>query len=251
MKGRRFIAPQVERDDVRYAIGKVLLLLCASVMALHLAAVVVRIRTRPEAGALADFLALLNGGHERSLASWWTSALLMACCGTAIVAGRLARNTGGDAARRAGRAWIVLAVVFGLLSLDEIVSLHERGAEWAAAVFETGSLLASLGWTIPAALVLVVSLVVLVPAIRAVPPRPRTIILAGLATSIAGALGMEVLNVLLVDAGARYLWRHLVMTLEEAAEMVGVVIVLLGVLTALRVRWADGRLTLTYDDTGR
>ncbi|TDC46745.1 hypothetical protein E1212_26205 [Jiangella ureilytica] len=238
------MTPPAERDDVRYTIGKVLLLLCATVVALHLAAVAVRSLARPD-GAPADVLALLNGGHERSLASWWTSALLIACALTAVVAGRLAET------RKAGRAWVVLAAVFALLSLDEIVSLHERGAEWAAAVFESGSLLARLGWTIPAAAVLVLSLVVLVPAFRVIPARPRTVILAGLATSIAGALGMEVLNVLLADAGARYLWRHLVMTLEEAAEMVGVVIVLLGVLTALRVRWADGRLTLTYDATGR
>ncbi|RIQ31030.1 hypothetical protein [Jiangella rhizosphaerae] len=242
---QRRIASPFARDDVRYAIGRALLLGCAVVMALHLLAVVVRMRTRPEGGVLADVLALLNGGHERSLASWWTSALLVACCAAALVAARLARGAGEGGA---ARAWAVLAAVLGLLSLDEIVSLHERGAEWAAAVFETGSLLARLGWTIPAAAILVASLVVLVPAFRAVPRRARLIVVAGLATSIAGALGMEVLNVLLVDAGARYLWRHLAMAVEEAAEMAGVVIVLLGVLTAVRVSWNERGMALAYDD---
>lgn len=237
--------PRVARDDARYSIGRTLLLGCAVVMALHLVAVVVRIRTRPEGGALADVLALLNGGHERSLASWWTSALLVACCMAALVAARLARGAGAGGA---ARAWAVLAIVLGLLSLDEIVSLHERGAEWAAAVFETGSLPARLGWTIPAAAILAASLVVLVPAFRAVPWRARRIVVAGLATSIAGALGMEVLNVLLVDAGARSLWRHLAMAVEETAEMTGVVIVLLGVLTAVRVGRSERGLSLTYDD---
>lgn len=241
---RRPTAPLLARDDVRYPIGKALLLGSAVIMVLHLVSVVVRMRTRPEGGVLADVLALLNGGHERSLASWWTSALLVTCCVAALVAARLARAAD---ARRAARAWVVLAVILGLLSLDEIVSLHERGAEWAAAVFETGSLPARLGWTIPAAAVLVVSLFVLVPAFRAIPPRARLVVVAGLATSIAGALGMEVVNVLLVDAGARYLWRHLVMAVEEAAEMAGVVIVLLGVLTAVRVSWSDQRMTLAYD----
>lgn len=36
------------------------------------------------------------------------------------------------------------------------------------------------------------------------------------------------------------------MAVEESAEMVGVVVVLLGVLTAVRVRWADHQLTLAY-----
>jgi hypothetical protein len=170
---------------------------------------------------------------------------LVACCLGAVAAARLA---GGPGTGRAVRAWLVLAVIFALLSLDEVVSLHERGAEWTAAVFETGSLLGRLGWTIPAAAVLLLSLLVLVPAFRALPQRPRVIVLAGLATSIAGALGMEVVNVLLTEAGARYLWRHLAMTVEEAVEMVGVVIVLLGVLTAVRVRWVERQLTVSYVD---
>lgn len=242
---RRIVAPSLDRDDIRYAIGKVLLLVCAAVMALHLVSVAVRSIARPDGRVLADVLALLNGAHERSLASWWTSALLVTCCLAAVVAARLA---GADSRTSpAARGWLVLAVIFALLSLDEIVSLHERGADWAAAVFETGSLLARLGWTIPAAAVLLASLVVLVPAFRAIPSRPRRVIAAGLATSIAGALGMEVVNVLLTDAGARYLWRHLAMAVEEAAEMAGVVIALLGVLTATPAHWAEGRLTLSYD----
>lgn len=84
------------------------------------------------------------------------------------------------------------------------------------------------------------------PAFRAIPARPRTVILTGLATSIVGALGMEVVNVLLTNAGARYLWRHLAMAVEETAEMTGVVIVLLGLLTAVRVRWSERQLTVTY-----
>jgi hypothetical protein len=38
------------------------------------------------------------------------------------------------------------------------------------------------------------------------------------------------------------------MAVEETAEMTGVVIVLLGLLTAVRLQWADRQLTVTYDD---
>jgi hypothetical protein len=245
----RFIAPAFARDDLRYAIGMNLLPICAAIMALHVGSVAVRSLVRPDHGVLSDVLALLNAAQERSLASWWTSALLVICCLMAVAAARLAGS--GSATGRAARHWLVLAVVFALLSLDEVVSLHERGAEWTSAVFETGSLLARLGWTIPAAAALVASLLVLVPAFRTIPARPRVVILAGLATSVAGALGMEVVNVLLTNAGARYLWRHLAMAVEETAEMVGVVIVLLGVLTAVRVRWSERQLTVTYDDADR
>jgi hypothetical protein len=226
------------RGDIRYAVGVVLLACCAVIMGLHVVAVMVRSLARP-GGALADVLALLNAAQERSLASWWTSVLLVGCCLLAVAAGRLAQG---------GWPWVALTLVFALLSLDEVVSLHERGAGWASAIFETSSLLARLGWTLPAAAVLLLSLLFLVPAFRAVPARPRKVILAGLATSTGGALGMEVVNVLLTDAGARYLWRHTAMAVEETAEMTGVVIVLLGLLTAVRLQWADRQLTVTYDD---
>ncbi|TDD18594.1 hypothetical protein E1218_25745 [Kribbella turkmenica] len=224
---------------------RVLLAVCAAIMVLHVVAVGVRTIARPTSGALPDVLALLNAAQERSLASWWTSALLVACCLVATAASLLA--SGGMARGWVTWAWLVLAVVFAVLSLDEVVSLHERGAEWTASVFETSSLLGRLGWTIPATAILVLSLAVLVPAFRALPSRPRLLILAGLTTSIGGALGMEVVNVLLTDAGARYLWRHTAMAVEEAAEMTGVVIVLLGLLTAVQVRRADRQFTVTYD----
>jgi hypothetical protein len=94
----------------------------------------------------------------------------------------------------------------------------------------------------------VASLAVLIPAIRAIPVRARTLVLIGLGTSIAGALGMEVVNVVLTQTGAAHLWQLVAMAVEESAEMVGVVVVLLGVLTAVRVRWADHQLTLAYAD---
>ena len=59
---------------------------------------------------------------------------------------------------------------------------------------------------------------------------------------------MELVNVALSSAGAPYASRLVAMAIEEAAEMTGVVIVLLGVLTAVQVRWTNHHLTLAYAD---
>lgn len=242
-------APTIGSGDVRLATGRILFSICAGIMALHIVSVVMHSLINPGEGAFDDVLALLNAAQERSLAGWWTSALLMTCCLAALVVSRLAGGSGtGFSSSRAAWPWLVLAVVFALLSLDEVASLHERGAKWTAAVIDSSSPLARLGWTIPAAAVLVASLTVLIPAIRAIPARARALVLIGLGTSIAGALGMEVVNVVLTQAGARYGWRLVAMAIEETAEMVGVVVVLLGVLTAVRVQWADHQLTLAYTD---
>jgi hypothetical protein len=241
----RFIAADAGKGDVGPVIGRILFSICASIMALHIVSVVMNGVVDPKAGAFNDVLALLNAAQERSLAGWWTSALLMTCCLAALGASRLA---GAFTSRRAAWPWLVLAMVFALLSLDEVVSLHERGAKWTAAVLDSDSPLARLGWTIPATAILLASLAVLIPAMRAIPVRARALVLIGLGTSIAGALGMEVVNVVLTQAGARYLWRLIAMAIEETAEMVGVVVVLLGVLTAVRIRWAGRQLTVAYTD---
>ena len=244
------VDPAVGKGDVAPAARRILLSICAGIMALHVVSVVVRSQVEPGNGAFADVLALLNAAQERSLAGWWTSALLLACCLAALAASRLARGSGTTfSSGRGAWPWVVLAVVFALLSFDEVVSLHERGAKWTAAVIDSSSPLARLGWTIPAAGILVASLAVLIPAIRAIPVRARVLVLIGLGTSIAGAMGMEVVNVVLTEAGARQLWRSAAMAIEETAEMVGVVVVLLGVLTAVHVRWTDHHLTLAYADT--
>lgn len=246
---QRFVDPAAEEGEVRLATGRFLFSICAGIMALHVVSVVTRSLVEPGEGAFDDVLALLNAAQERSLAGWWTAALLMTCCLAALAAFRLAGGLGtAVTSRGVGWPWLVLAVVFALLSLDEIVSLHERGARWTAAVVDSSSPLARLGWTIPAGAILVASLAILIPAFRAIPARSRTLVLIGLGTSIAAALGLELVNVALSSAGAPYASRLVVMAIEEAAEMTGVVIVLLGVLTAVQVRWTNHQLTLAYAD---
>jgi hypothetical protein len=218
-------------------------------MVLHVAAVVARTIVRPDRGPLVDVFALLDAGQERTLASWWTGALLLGASAAAALVGHLCATASGRS--REVVAWRVLAVLFALLSLDEIVSLHERGSRWTAAVVDADSALTQLGWLLPASVVLVVSMGVLIPTFRALPRRPRNIVVAGLAVSIGGAMGLEFVDVALIDAGAELRWRYIAMALEEAAEMAGVVIMLAGISLAVRIVSADGRLTVIALTAGR
>jgi hypothetical protein len=221
----------------------VLVLGCVIVMVLHVAAVVARTIIRPDSGPLVDVFALLDAGQERTLASWWTGALLLGASAAAAMVGHLCATASGRS--REVVAWRVLAVLFALLSLDEIVSLHERGSRWTAAVVDADSALTQLGWLLPASGVLVLSMGVLIPTFRALPRRPRTVVVAGLAVSIGGAMGLEFVDVALIDAGAELRWRYIAMALEETAEMAGVVIMLAGISLAVRVVSSDGRVTVS------
>lgn len=232
-------------------VTKALLLGSAIVMLAHSVPVLGRSVVPAENTAVRDVLALFDVGQERALAAWWTAALLVAACAGALLVAGLAERAG--AAKREARSWRVVAVVFALLSFDEIASVHERGAAWTKAVVDADSSLVRLGWMIPASVVLVLSLVVLAPAFRALPRRPRTIIVTGLGISIAGALGLELVNVLLADAGAAPRLRSLVLAAEEAAEMGGIVVVLAGISAAVALASGGGFVTARYlrtDDPG-
>lgn len=136
-RGLRKVRQTVLRDDPRSAIGKILVLGCVAVMILHVTAVVGRAIIRPDSGPLVDVFALLDAGRERSLAAWWTAALLVAASVAAAMVAQLAER--GSGRSREIMAWRILAVAFALLSFDEIASLHERGARWTAAAFDADS----------------------------------------------------------------------------------------------------------------
>lgn len=242
--GNDHVSSHWRTGDPRLVVGRLLVVGSVSVMTLHLAVIVARSVSRPESGVLVDVFAMLDAGQERGLAAWWTASMLVIGALGAVLVGHLAR-TGGHRARVVV-AWRLVAVLFALLSFDEIVSLHERGAQWTAAVIDAESEWVRLGWLIPGAGVLAVALVALVPMFRALPARPRRCLLAGLGVAIAAAMGLELAFVLLSDAGVAWRWLHAVMAAEEAAEMAGVITMIAGLAYAVRIRPDRGRLTLDY-----
>jgi hypothetical protein len=218
-------------------------------MVLHVVAVLGRKIIRPEDGVLPVVFALMDAGDERSLGAWWTGGLLFGAALAAVLVARLA--AGPSERRQEVLAWWVMAGLFALLSLDEIVSLHERGAKLTGAVMEAGSPLAKFGWLLPGTALIVLFAGVLIPAFRAIPSRPRGVMIAGFATSIAGAAGMEIAYVVLLDAEAAWRWLFLVMVIEEAAEITGVLIILAGISIAVQIIRTGEGLTLRYKSCDR
>lgn len=245
LPGRRQLSiPTNVRADPRFTFAKILVLGSVIVMSLHTVAITARTIIRPESGVLVDVFALLDAGNERTLAAWWTAGLLLAAALTAAMAAKLAAEA--PARTREPFAWWVLAAIFAVLSLDEIVSLHERGARWTGDVFDYSSPFRRFGWIIPALGILALSLFVLIPAFRAIPRRPRNIVVLGLGIAIAGAMGMEAVGVLLDSADAELRWLYIAGALEESAEMAGVLVVLAGVSTAVTISRRSGSLVLGY-----
>jgi hypothetical protein len=233
---------RLARDDPRIAVVKLLVLGSLAIVVLYAVAILGRKIIRPEEGLLPEVFALLDAGDERTLAAaWWIGGLLFAA---ALAAAFVARLAAGPAQRRREAiAWWVVACLFALLSV-EIVSLHERGARLTGAIIAADSPLRKFGWLPPATVLMVLLGVVLIPAFRALPSQPRAVLIAGLATSIVGAAGMEAAYVVLLDAGAALRWQYPVMVIEEAAEIAGVLLILAGIFMAVQVERASGGVTL-------
>ncbi|WP_413451006.1 hypothetical protein AA0Y32_01080 [Georgenia phoenicis] len=187
--------------------------------------------------------AYLNVGVEANVPTWWSAGMFVAAATLLLLLAALLR-----AENRAG-AWATAAIAAILLafSLDELASLHEQ-------LYQVGRLIVSsetlpyvwLAVGIPLAIGVLVVAVLLA---RRIPAAARPLLLAGLATFFAGAVGMELVGSQLLDGhGPEGSVVVAAYHLEEALEMLGAALVVVAPLRTVRVgRTAQG-VTLTVAD---
>ena len=122
--------------------------------------------------------------------------------------------------------WIGLAVIFTLMAMDEMVSLHELSSRpIREALGITGGALYH-AWVIPAAVFLAFMGVAYLRFLVALPARSRMqFVLAGV-VYVGGALGMELIDTMYASAYGRNLIYGLLATLEEVLEMAGILLFL-------------------------
>ncbi len=166
-----------------------------------------------------DLVGLFSLSYEGNLPTWYSSALLLAC---AVTLGVIAPS----APPRERRYWSLLAAVFGYLSIDEAVGLHEQLNEL---VHLGGALY--FGWILPAgAAVLLLGLAYLRFLWQLPADTRRRFILAGV-LYVGGALVMEIPLGLWTEAhGDAGLGYSLIDFVEESLEMIGAALFLLALL---------------------
>ncbi|WP_156753433.1 hypothetical protein [Actinokineospora pegani] len=181
--------------------------------------------------------------EESNLPTWWSTALLV---GTALAfagVGVLARADG----RPGAWTWWAAAGVLALLSLDDHTSLHERLDTVGRRFVEFDSF--PFYWVVPGALAgLAVAGAMLLLAARLRGPARRCLV-AGLALLLTAALGMELVQGLLLadgETGPRYVLTY---HAEELAENVGVLLMLAAAVLSVRTERAGGGFALRYTGT--
>src|SRR5688572_22379392 len=172
----------------------------------------------PYPDASEEIVGLLSLSYEGNLPTWYSSALLLACSALLALIAR------GAADHR--RRWTLLAVLFGYLSIDESVGLHEQ----LNSLVELGGPL-YYGWILPAAAIVVALGLAYLRFVIALPaPTRRRVILAG-CLYVGGALLMEIPLGLWTEAhGDGNLGYALIDFAEESLEMTGASLFLVALL---------------------
>jgi hypothetical protein len=174
--------------------------------------------TGNSSASLPPLLALFNLDSEANAPTWFSSLLLLGCSALLWAIGRGRRQQAlGGAAR-----WTGLALVFTLLSLDEMAGIHEmllntlRDVGGPAVLVAGITLLAGLGLVLLFASIL-----------RDLPGRVRVGLLLGVGVYVLGAAVLEAadqrFSASTPDAPLAY---ALLTTVEEVLEMVGLVMLL-------------------------
>lgn len=179
-----------------------------------------------------------NLDAERNLGSWYSSVLMIVIALCAYVA-----SSASTSERGPGRAnWLLIAVVFVLMSIDETVGFHETVDAPLRTRFGLAGVLYN-PWILFGALFVVVFALRMVPFLMRLPGGVRLIFLLGGAVYVGGALGLEPVDALLEDRyGEGHVLQRISTTVEETMEMLGLCIFLGGILkylgmTRMTLRW--------------
>lgn len=178
--------------------------------------------------------------EEANLPTWWSSALLVTGALAHLVVALVARTSGAAGAWR----WLVSAAVVGGLSLDDHTQLHERLNGVGAALVDLGTW--PFMWMVPAAGLAAGIVAVLVALAVQLRGWARLNLVLGGVLLVSAALTGELVQGMLLLAGEHGPVYALTVHGEEFCENLGAIALIAAALQALRVRSAEGRLSVSY-----
>jgi len=172
--------------------------------------------------------------RDASLPTWAASIILLACAALLAIAARLAIVARSPHARK----WWLLALIFVLLSMDEVATMHELSGILIKRLFPSVSELGGIfhyKWVLLALPVLSVLTAYLLPWLLALPMRTRSLFIASAMVFVGGAVGMEMLNAL-IDSSTKENGVYYILgsAVEESMEFSGSLLFLHALLGYLR-----------------
>lgn len=163
---------------------------------------------------------LLYVDYEANLPTWYSSiALLTASVVVCFIA--LSKRAQKD---RYTFHWFFLSGLFFLLSLDEVATIHECAIEPMRKLIDASGVL-HYAWVIPGGIFVLMVAGFMLRFLISLPARTRNLFMIAGAVFVGGAIGVEMISAFhAFSHGEKNLLYSLIITFEEAMEMLGVII---------------------------
>ena len=180
---------------------------------------------------------LLTGFNQESNPPTLFSTAILAICGLLAAAISVAGKAEGKAQYF---QWMGVAAVFFFLAIDETALFHERATHGVRRIVELEKMgLSHAAWTIP-----YMGMAVLVSAIYwrffwRLPRATRWQFGSGIALYLIGAVGMEFVSCIWLDATDRNAVFYLLATVEESLEMIGAIVIIDALISYLETHFPD------------
>lgn len=179
-------------------------------------------------------------GLEPSVPALWSTFLLAGCAILLAANGRAAATP-----RRKG--WYGLAIVFAALAIDENVMIHEMANDTLHEALGTSGPL-YFAWVIPGVLFTLAVALGSARFVMRLDRRTRALFLVAGALFVGGAIGMELIAGVIVEAhGADSVGHMVEQAIEETMEMSGTIVFLYALMDRLGRRAGTIRIAIEPD----
>jgi hypothetical protein len=174
-------------------------------------------------------------GEQNIPSLFSTVLLLIASLLLAIIAMLEKGHLSPDTSR-----WVVLAVGFLLMAIDESVSIHEMLIPPMRRLLGGHDLgIFYFAWVVPAMLLVGVLAIYFLPFVFRLPPRTAVVFVVAAAIYLGGAIGVELIEGKFRESHGVNLTFHLMVSLEEGMEMLGALVFIHALLDYIRKHHAS------------
>ncbi len=172
----------------------------------------------------------LQVNSEGNVATFFSTLILLVSASLLFLIAFVKRQL----AHRYRKHWMGLSFIFFYLALDEAAGIHEKFNRITQGVFHQKQGVFFLAWVIPFGILLLVFMASYVRFLVHLPVRSRLLFMLSGAIYVFGALVMEVIGGLYVQAEGDNLMFQVLLMIEEGMEMLGVSLFIFSLLDYLQ-----------------
>ncbi|WP_179346517.1 peptidase M48 Ste24p [Winogradskyella ursingii] len=185
-----------------------------------------------ESGIYWKLMHTFNFNLEANLPTYFSSLVLMGNAGLLFLIGRCWKREGKKYWK-----WMGLAVIFFILSIDEMIKIHDHFRSPMEKFLGTSGIL-YYAWIIPYGIVTVILGVVYFKFFMALPKRILSLFVLSAILFISGAIGLEAIGGMYDEQyGQDNITYYILYTVEELLEMFGSIIFLYSLIMYLNIEY--------------